>query len=273
MILLNGKKVYINYYPNGEMYIDTNKLNLGEKNVLEVKYEDDRDIINMIFLAKHIDSNKLDKMLIIPYFPYSRMDRTEGIRLFTLKYLCEIINKLNFYKVIIFEPHSDVVCALLDRLVVMDSTMMLTNKAIKELQFNSNKEDYIFYPDSGAIKRYSKQIKYNKILVGNKEREFSTGRIKKLSITGEIPKSPFRVIIVDDLCSKGGTFILSAKKLKELGAKEIYLVVTHCENTIFGGEILSTDLINKVYTTNSILSKEHKKINIQNIFSGGNNND
>ena len=36
-----------------------------------------------------------------------------------------------------------------------------------------------------------------------------------------------RVLIVDDLCSRGGTFYHSAKKLKELGAKEIYLYISH----------------------------------------------
>lgn len=70
------------------------------------------------------------------------------------------------------------------------------------------------------------------------------------------------ILIVDDICSKGGTFYFSAKKLKELGAKNIYLHITHCENTIFEGDILSSGLIAKIYTTNSILTKEHEKIEV-----------
>jgi len=50
--------------------------------------------------------------------------------------------------------------------------------------------------------------------------------------------------------------------LKELGAKEIYLWVTHCENTILEGELLTSGLIEKVYTTNSIFTKEHEKIEV-----------
>ena len=50
--------------------------------------------------------------------------------------------------------------------------------------------------------------------------------------------------------------------LKELGAKEIYLYVTHCENTILEGELLTSGLIEKVYTTNSIFTKEHEKIEV-----------
>lgn len=70
---------------------------------------------------------------------------------------------------------------------------------------------------------------------------------------------------MDDLCSKGGTFMLTASKLKEIGATEIYLVVTHCENTVFQGELLTSDLITGIYTTNSILSKDHEKIKVYEI--------
>ncbi len=50
-----------------------------------------------------------------------------------------------------------------------------------------------------------------------------------------------------------------------MGAGEIYLVVTHCENTIFEGKLLDSDLITGIYTTNSILSKDHKKIKVYEI--------
>ncbi|MEL2361112.1 phosphoribosyltransferase family protein, partial [Klebsiella pneumoniae] len=37
-------------------------------------------------------------------------------------------------------------------------------------------------------------------------------------------------IIVDDICSRGGTFMGIAKALKDKGAKDIYLIVSHWEN-------------------------------------------
>jgi ribose-phosphate pyrophosphokinase len=70
------------------------------------------------------------------------------------------------------------------------------------------------------------------------------------------------VIIIDDICSRGGTFYHSAKALKEAGAANIYLYVTHCENTIHEGELLNSDLIKHIYTTDSILTKKHEKITI-----------
>jgi ribose-phosphate pyrophosphokinase len=70
------------------------------------------------------------------------------------------------------------------------------------------------------------------------------------------------ILIVDDICSKGGTFYHSAKKLKELGAKEVYLYISHCENSILQGEVLTSGIIERVFTTDSILTEEHDKITI-----------
>ena len=89
-----------------------------------------------------------------------------------------------------------------------------------------------------------------------------TGEIKGLNVVGEIPKESFDVLIVDDISSYGGTFYFSALKLKELGAKKIYLYITHCENSILEGKLLQEDLIEHIYTTNSLLSKQHEKITV-----------
>ena len=67
---------------------------------------------------------------------------------------------------------------------------------------------------------------------------------------------------MDDISSRGGTFYFSAKKLKELGAKEIYLYISHCENTILEGEVLSSGLIKKVFTTNSIFTKQDERVEV-----------
>ncbi|MBW7460425.1 ribose-phosphate pyrophosphokinase, partial [Paenibacillus sepulcri] len=102
-----------------------------------------------------------------------------------------------------------------------------------------------------------------KQLVGFKSRDFQTGDIQSLDIVGTVPAEPFKVIIVDDLCSYGGTFIRSAEKLREIGASPVYLLVGHCEKSIHQGTILTTDLIDKVFTTNTILDQAgHDKIQL-----------
>lgn len=73
--------------------------------------------------------------------PYSRMDRTEGIAIFTLKHLCKLINSLKFESVTIYEPHSDVCIALLDRVKIVNMSKMLAERLLKEL--NNGKKRYI----------------------------------------------------------------------------------------------------------------------------------
>lgn len=265
MVIIDNKKVDITNFPNNEVLIKSEQFwkKSGETSYIRLKFEGNEDLVTLMFVKKHLDEKGVKANLSILYMPYSRMDRTEGQTVFTLKYICKFINDLNFEKVEVYEPHSDVTMALLDRAEQIDMTKILTDCAMQFLDFKEENNDYLFYPDSGAEKRYSKQIKYAKVLTGSKERDFSTGRINKLDVVGEMPKESFRAIIVDDLCSYGGTFIMSAKKLKELGATEVYLVVTHCENSIHKGDILTTDLIDHVYTTTSILEDfSNEKITI-----------
>ncbi|WP_252247257.1 ribose-phosphate pyrophosphokinase [Clostridium sp. ZBS4] len=263
MLYLNGKKVEMRKFPNGESLISSENLIINEKvNEIKLKFESDGDITKLIFLKGHLDEFNLRCNLVMGYMPYSRMDRTEGITVFTLKHVCKLINSLDFENVYIYEPHSDVSVALLDRVRVINMSKELTKKALNEVKESEEEPIYLVYPDAGAAKRYSKQIEFGRVLTANKERDFKSGYIKRLDINGTLDNNRFKAIIVDDLCSKGGTFTLTAGKLREMGATEIYLVVTHCEDTIFKGDILKTDLIKKVYTTNSILNREHEKIDV-----------
>lgn len=270
MIIVNGKELTVETFPNGESLIRTGFDFTGLKKVfITLSYEDDRDLINLMFLKKHLDDRMVGKeriklILRVLYMPYSRMDRVEkgSYRVFTLKHIADFINDLNFDSVRVHEPHSDVTPALLNRCVVIDKTLQLTEMLINELDFRG-KDDYIVFPDATADKRYNHKLKWRNTLTCNKHRDFETGKIESLDISGKKPTKPFRAIIVDDLCSRGGTFMLTAQKLKEMGATEIHLVVTHCEDSIHDGDILKTNLINCVHTTNSILvNTEHEKLSV-----------
>jgi ribose-phosphate pyrophosphokinase len=120
----------------------------------------------------------------------------------------------------------------------------------------------MFYPDSGAMKRYSGMVNLP-YAFGIKRRNWETGVIEGLDVAGAVDQIAGKdILIVDDICSRGGTFYHSAKKLKELGANKIYLYVSHCENTILEGELLDSGLIEKVYTTDSIFTKSHEKVEV-----------
>ena len=260
MIKLNGKVVGINHFPDGSLFLKekVDMDSLLENSLIEWFFENNEELVVLIYLAQHLHATGVVHIdLLMPYIPNSRMDRVKNEDdVFTLKYFAEIINSLNFDNVIVVDPHSSVSGALLDNVIIDDGNIFIQD-AIDECE-----PDMLFFPDNGAMKRYSEIIKYP-YAFGIKSRNWETGQIEGLDVAGAVEQINGKdILIVDDICSRGGTFLHSAKKLKELGANKIYLYVTHCENTILEGELLTSGLIEKVYTTNSIFTKEHEKIEV-----------
>lgn len=276
MILLNGIEVEFKTFPNGETLMRTEgieELDAG-LNMVSFKYHHDGDLIKLMFLKKYLDNLDMHAHLVIYYMPYSRMDRSENGSAFTLKYVSEFINNLEFERVEIIEPHSDVTPALINRATTTMINYDLLPEVMKEVNFNE-KEDYLFFPDAGAQKRYSGLDNYNfNTLVGYKKRDFETGRITDFKLVGEYNGVGKRAIIIDDLSSYGGTFMLAGEHLKQAGFEEVYLLVAHAEDNIFKGKIFEEGSpITKVFTTDTILStplvwtnKQHEnKITIFNV--------
>lgn len=258
MILLNNINPFKAPFGNGETHVDGEAifkdLAYGyDKAYIDFYYENDADFMKLMFIVKHIDSKVSEIHLTIRYMPYSRMDRVEGHSVFTLKTVAEFINDLLLTSVTIYEPHSDVTMALINDSKAIYPTKDKLDEVLNEIGFNKEK-DVLFFPDAGAQKRYH-DLKGFKQAVGFKKRNFQTNKIEGLEVLGEIPKGA-KVLILDDLCSYGGTFMMAGEKLKELGAGEVSLFITHCEHNIFKGKIFKTDVIDNVFTTNTMMFQE-----------------
>jgi ribose-phosphate pyrophosphokinase len=224
--------------------------------LLEWYYENDSELFALICLRKHFADR--EAILRLPYIPNARQDRVKNPEdVFTLKYFCEIINSLNFKQVRVLDAHSNVSLALLDRVFQIDVAPFI-NCALGEHKKQEG-EVALFFPDEGAVKRYGDDFSNYPIAFGMKKRDWATGKILGLEIMQNENIVGKNVLIIDDICSKGGTFYYSAKALKEAGAANISLYITHCENTILQGEIFTSGLIDKVYTTNSLVHCDELK--------------
>lgn len=303
MLSLNGTTVNVNQFPNGESFADVDKeLVKKDYNRITLRYESDVDILFLQFLKDFVDDHAPNSFvsLNLPYIPYSRMDRQEESRLFTLKSFAKMLNRMNFQEVNVMEPHSEVSVALIDRVNVLNTSAFLAVTTLFDILdvsgtawFHSNPIDfdgtpqdytlaglfdraqkagvYFVYPDAGAEKRYRKQIKYPNIITCSKVRDFNTGNIKSIKINEVSSIKDCKVaVIVDDLSSKGGTFIGSAKALREAipTLEKVILVVTHCENTILEGDVLTGSDIDAVYTTNSIFTKIESAESVTSYYVG-----
>lgn len=265
MIRIDGQVLDIGNFPDGTLLMKyaPNLEQITENVRLFWNYENDREFLALIYLVKHLrDRGCIDIFLGMPYIPNARMDRTKNKEdVFTLKYFAELLNSLNFRQVVVLDPHSDVSPALINNLSI-DTPEDHIKNVLEKIQNPSKNNILMFYPDNGSAKRYSGMIDLP-YAFGIKKRDWKTGKIEGLDVAGTVDQIVGKdILIVDDICSRGGTFYHSAKKLKELGANDIYLYVSHCENTILEGDLLNGDLIKKVYTTDSIFTKSHEKIEV-----------
>ena len=128
----------------------------------------------------------------------------------------------------------------------------------------SYKNCAVMYPDNGAAKKYGAMEGVTNPIIGNKHRN-TEGRIDGYELIN-FPEGTKKVIIRDDICSYGGTFVAAAKELRKRGVEEIILVVSHCENNILKGEVF--DHIDRVFTSDSICTVSHPKLVVTKAFRG-----
>lgn len=260
MFKVNGCTLQIDKYPNGESLFGP--IPWGDH--LEWAYDGEHEIAQLAFLGSHLADRVHEPRLRIAYLPYSRMDRTPNGEVFALKYLANIINSIGFSSVEIVDPHSDVCLALIDR---SHGTYIAPSLVSGPLY------DYIVFPDAGAEKRYTdKRFSPTETLIGNKHRDFETGKIKSLRLLradgvmmGNDSAKGQSAVIVDDLCSYGGTFIHCAKALHTMGIVDITLCVTHLENSVYEGQLL--DHVDRVIAWDTLQSvSQHPLVTIKRRF-------
>lgn len=203
----------------------------GKNFVIKCEFTSDSDLFLIAFLADAIRNvHKNAKIALdIPYFPYARQDRyTAPGSSFTLKFVTEFINNLNFVYVSVKDPHSVVLPTLLNNCSVVPNNYTALKKTVEKLR-NEGKGDnlVVISPDIGAIKR-SKNIAELlgcRFAIMDKTRDPSTGKITKTEIYGKLEDGD-QVIVVDDICDGGRTFIELAKTIRDKTNATFHLFVT-----------------------------------------------
>ena len=120
-------------------------------------------------------------------------------------------------------------------------------------------------PDKGAfskVKALATTLGGIPFIKADKVRDPETGDLSGFSYEGSV--QGLDLLIVDDICDGGGTFVGLAKILKEGGAKSISLYVSH---GIFSKGLKVLDgAIDAVYTTDSLIREEGFKDGYTGIF-------
>ena len=195
--------------------------------------------------------------LVCPYFPYARQDRVcaPGEAL-SLRLMAELINAQGYESIEVWDAHSDVTGAILDRVVSIPALHF-----VRQLDLlKAADKPVLVAPDAGALKKVSSIAKAvgTQWVRADKSRDPITGDITGTVVYSE-PVGQRDFLIIDDICDGGRTFIALAEALRRLTDGQIYLYVTH---GIFsaGYESLTT-AIDGIYVANSFRPKgEHPKV-------------
>ena len=252
MIWVNGKEIAQEHFSAGELKI---KLFGCGKERMDIvwHYENDAELFTIMCIRDYYANHKA--ILYIPYLPHARMDRVKNPEdVFTLRTFARVINSMNFERVYVWDAHSNVGPALIDRCHDVNALTWI-QEAVTQLGYA--KDDIcLFFPDEGAQKRYGTMFPDYTQAFGIKKRNWETGKIEDYMVVGEENIKDKCVLIIDDICSYGNTFTHAAGALIMAGAKEVNLYVTHCEDAISKGNIFKDGRINKVFTTGSLVRSE-----------------
>jgi len=209
------------------------------------------DLLMALFVKNTLDYLEFEQVeLHVSYLLAARMDRVmlDG-EPFSLKVVASVLNQSKFKKIRIFDPHSEVATALIDRSYVVTNHLFVQD-ALRDYTRKYPGEKYtLISPDAGALKKIHKLaqfLKIDNVVECMKERDPKTGALTNFKAMTEDLRGQ-TCFIVDDICDGGGTFAGTAKMLKEKGAGKVHLIVSH---GIFSRGI-AIEAIDEIYTTDS----------------------
>lgn len=204
-------------------------------------------------------NNNVPMTLNLPYLPYGRADRRfetgNPIPLENFLYFLE--NLGGFDEILVCDIHNKSAIESFD-LPIIEKTQLECYKSSLPQDFNTE-YDFVLAPDKGSVRKAASIAAYLKLPMYNcgKERDISTGKIIRSTLPESVDFTGKKVLIPDDLCDGNYTFYALSKLLKEVGAKQVDLYVTH----MIGSKGLNNlkGLVDNIYcyqTVGKFLNKE-----------------
>lgn len=242
-------------FAGGEEHVRLDTEPIGFDEVVQVlaHVRSSADVMALLLVTDALRRHGAQRIwLHMPYLPYARQDRVcaRGEAL-SLAVFCELINSQGYEYVEVWDVHSDVAPALLKRCEVVPPEEFLDN-AGGLIDWGKT---LLVAPDAGALKKTAKVAThfYTSFIRADKTRDAKTGEI-----TGTVVHSDHvgdrDLLIVDDICDGGRTFIELARELRKLTTGRVMLYVTH---GIFSrGTQVFDGLIDRVFCANPFVDEQ-----------------
>lgn len=232
-------------YPDGGVYA---KISDFSNPVITERINSYEDLFFIKSLKEACDYNDINGVTLnIPCLFQQQHDRRfNENESFELKIVADFINSCKFKKVNVYHPHSDVSQIAIKKFKAIDNRKFVT-EVLKDI----GTTPILLSTDAGSYKWINKLadvIEFpGEVYGANKSRDLVTHKLTQV-----IDRQDFEgkdIIVLDDLCVFGGTFVGLAKLLKERNVGKLYLGVSHI--TVQNPNKELETLYEKIYCVNT----------------------
>ena len=218
----------IKKFSDGEIYIEIHE-NIRGNSIFIIQSISSPANDNLMELLLCIDALKRSSAknitAVIPYFGYARQDRKVVPRTsISAKMVSNLITKAGADRVVTLDLHSGQIQGFFDIPVDNLFATPIFARHIKK-KIKSNKIICVA-PDVGGTARaraLGKMLNVGLAIVD--KRRPAPGKSQVMNVIGDVNNKT--CIIVDDIIDSGGTIVNAAKILKEKGAKDVHVYVSH----------------------------------------------
>ena len=256
----------IRKFADGEIYIEINE-NIRGNSIFIIQSISSPANDNLMELLLCIDALKRSSAknitAVIPYYGYARQDRKVVPRTsISAKLVSNLITKAGADRVVTIDLHAGQIQGFFD--IPVDNlfgTPIFARHVKKNIK---DKNIICVAPDVGGVERaraLGKLLDVGLAIID--KRRPTPGKSKVMNIIGNVKDKT--CIMVDDIIDSGGTIVNAAKALKDRGAKDVYVYVTHGVLTGEAVKKIKKSLIKKLVITDSIdnITKVKRAQNIE----------
>ncbi len=250
----------IKRFADGEVYVEINE-NIRGNSIFVVQSTSNPANDNLMELLICIDalrrSSAKNITAVIPYFGYARQDRKVVPRTaISAKLVSNLITNAGANRILSVDLHAGQIQGFFD--IPVDNlfaTPIFARNIKKKLSLNNL---ICVAPDVGGVERtraLSRKINVG-IAIIDKRRPVP-GKSEVMNIIGDVKNKT--CVIVDDIIDSGGTIVNAAQALKNKGAKDVYVYITHAVLSCNAVEKIEKSKIKKLITTDTIDSSKKIK--------------
>jgi ribose-phosphate pyrophosphokinase len=213
------------------------------------------ELMLMIDAAKSASAGRVTA--VIPYYSYARSDKKDSPRISIAgRLVADLLQEAGADRILMMTLHSPQVHGFFKVPVDHLSADIVLSQHFKSCVPNAH-EGVVLAPDAGSIKRASQIARRldSGLAMIDKER-ISDTEVRPRALIGEVEGKT--VFIVDDEISTAGSLVETVNICRSMGAKDVYVAVTHGVYTGPAIERIAALDVTQVASTNTVLVPESK---------------